>query len=101
MPDWPYSLQCSPLFLDIAYLLLNLSERLDIRRAFGKMMKYRYKMCIGIGSLHREHVKNTRNAHYDYLFLTWVPLHEERKRDVIMPGKLWNSTTYQSKSTAI
>ena len=25
-------------------------------------------------------------------FVLWVSLHEERKRDVIVPEKLWNST---------
>ena len=28
------------------------------------------------------------------LFISWETLHDEGKRDVIVPGKLWNSSYY-------
>ena len=58
------------------------------------MMNYCSK-CLRAKGVVLSSFKGTSNAHYILflsLFVSWVPLHDEGKRDVIVQEKLWISS---------
>ena len=75
-------------------LLLYLSERLKtffmISEEHWENDKISFQNMFGACKL-----KDTRDAHYILCllhFVLWATTHEERKRSVIVPEKLWSST---------